>query len=81
LTFGSKGKEIAMIERGNTTHGPHVDDQMKHEAQALRQGGRTGHVEEFRETEPAPDDTDSQEIRDALRAGAADPDEDEDSGR
>jgi len=56
-----------MAERGNTTHGSELDDQMKHETQALRQGNRSGHVEEFRETEPLPDDTDSQEVREAMR--------------
>lgn len=56
-----------MVERGNTTHGSALDDQMKHETQALRQGGRSGHAEEFRETEPLPDDTDSQEVREAAR--------------
>lgn len=56
-----------MVERGNTKHGSELDDQMKHETQALRQGSRSGHAEEFRETEPFPDDTDSQEVRDAVR--------------
>ena len=56
-----------MVERGNAKHGSELDDQMKHETQALRQGSRSGHVEEFRETEPLPDDTDSQEVREAVR--------------
>jgi hypothetical protein len=65
-----------MVERGNTKHGPHVDDEMKREAQALQQSGRSGHVEEFRENEPMPDDTDSQEVRDAVQPNVADPDAD-----
>lgn len=56
-----------MAERGNTKHGSELDDQMKHETQALRQSSRSGHAEEFRETEPFPDDTDSQEVREAVR--------------
>ena len=56
-----------MTERGNTTHGQHVDDKMKQESQALGQGGRSGHAEEWRETEPLPDDTDSREVREAIR--------------
>ncbi|WP_458112297.1 hypothetical protein M1D88_18965 [Arthrobacter sp. R1-13] len=56
-----------MVERGNTTHGPALDDKMKQETQALHQGNRSGHVEEWRETEPLPDDTDSQEIRESVR--------------
>jgi hypothetical protein len=38
LAFGSKGKEIEMVERGNTTHGPALDDKMKQETQALYPG-------------------------------------------
>ena len=56
-----------MVERGNTTHGPALDDKMQQETQALRQGNRSGHVEEWRETEPLPDDTDSPEIRESVR--------------
>lgn len=57
-----------MIERGNTKHGPEQDQQLKHEAQGLVQGqGGPGHVEEWRQTEPLPDDTDSAEVQQALR--------------
>lgn len=59
-------------ERGSTKHGPHLDDELKHETQALRQGGRPGHVEEWREGEPSPDDTDPQEVRDAVREASPD---------
>lgn len=55
-----------MAERGNTTHNPHLDDEMKQETQAMTQGNQSGHVEEWRETEPMPDDTDSEEVRRAM---------------
>lgn len=59
-----------MAERGNTTHGHELDDQMKHEARKIVQGNQPAHVEEFRETEPFPDDTDPEEIREALQMPA-----------
>jgi len=49
-------------QRGNTTHSPEVDDQLAHEAQSIVQGhGSNAHVEEFRQSEPVPDDTDDAE--------------------
>ncbi len=52
-----------MSERGNTTHNPRLDDELKHETQGLVQGHiGAGHVEEFRQTEPLPDDTDDAEV-------------------
>lgn len=56
-----------MAERGNTKHGHELDDQLKHEARKIVQGNQPAHVEEFRETEPFPDDTDPEEIREALQ--------------
>jgi hypothetical protein len=50
-----------MIERGNTTHGPRQDEELKHEAQPFVQGHGPSHVEEWRQTEPMPDDTDDVE--------------------
>ena len=47
-----------MAERGNTTHGPQVDDQMKHETQGLVQGNHPTRAEDWRETETV-DDTDN----------------------
>lgn len=47
-----------MAERGNTTHGPHVDDQMKHETQGLVQGGHPTRAEDWRETETIDDGVD-----------------------
>lgn len=51
-----------MTERGNTTHRPELDEQLAHEAQSIVQGhGSNAHVEEFRQSEPVPDDTDGPE--------------------
>ncbi|KHL04511.1 hypothetical protein [Sinomonas humi] len=71
-----------MIERGSNKHGPQLDDEMKHEDQGTIRSGRPGHVEDFRQTEPFPDDTDSPETRAAMEHGAAggsgaEPEEDE----
>ncbi|GAB3551066.1 hypothetical protein GCM10027404_19480 [Arthrobacter tumbae] len=44
-----------MAERGNTTHGSIQDDQLKHEAQGLIQGGRVTRAEEWRESETIDD--------------------------
>jgi hypothetical protein len=55
-----------MAERGNTTHGQELDDQMKHETQGMVRGNQPAHAEEFRETEPFPDDTDPEEVQAAL---------------
>ncbi|MGO4590496.1 hypothetical protein [Paenarthrobacter sp. 2TAF44] len=55
-----------MAERGNSKHGPHLDDQMQHETEGMIRGNKPSHVEEGRETEPFPDETDAQEVREAL---------------
>jgi hypothetical protein len=55
-----------MAERGNTTHGPTLDDKMKQETQGMVQGNQPAHAEELRETEPFPDDTDPTEVQEAL---------------
>jgi len=60
-----------MSERGNTTHGFNLDDSLRHEEQPIIQGHRPGHVEEFRQTEPLPDDTDSDEVNQASGLTAA----------
>jgi len=60
-----------MSERGNTTHGFNLDDELQQEEQAIIQGHRPGHVEEFRQTEPLPDDTDSDEVNQASGLSAA----------
>ena len=54
-----------MSERGNTKHGPRQDEEMKHEAQPIVQGHGPSHVEEWRQSEPMPDDTDAAEVVDA----------------
>ncbi len=57
-------------ERGNTKHGPRLDEEMEHETRGMVQGhGGSPHVEPFRETEPLPDDTDSAETQDAFGHG------------
>lgn len=50
-----------MAERGNTTHGPQVDDQMKHETQGLVQGNHPTRAEDWRETETMDDGADLQQ--------------------
>jgi len=45
-------------QRGNTTHGPRLDEQLEQESRGIVQGHGGAHVEPFRETEPLPDDTD-----------------------
>ena len=55
-----------MAERGNTTHGQELGDQMKHETQGMVRGNQPAHAEEFRETEPFPEDTDPAEVQAAL---------------
>jgi hypothetical protein len=55
-----------VAERGNTKHGAHLDEQMQHEAEGMVRGTKPAHVEEARETEPFPDETDPAEVREAL---------------
>jgi len=54
-------------ERGSTKHGPRIDGQLKHEDQPIVQGHGPSHVEEWREAEGVPDDTDSAETERAYR--------------
>ncbi|MDQ0644268.1 hypothetical protein [Microbacterium murale] len=54
-------------ERGNTKHGPHLDDQMEQETRGMVQGHGSPHAEPFRESEPLPDDTDDQSTERAFR--------------
>ncbi|GAA0359113.1 DUF2795 domain-containing protein [Actinoallomurus spadix] len=37
-------------------HGPHIDDEMRHETEGLQRAGRPTHAEEWKETEPVVDD-------------------------
>lgn len=46
-------------QRGNTKHGPQLDEQMEQETRGMVQGHGSPHAEQFRETEPLPDDTDA----------------------
>lgn len=54
-------------ERGNTKHGPNLDDQMEQETRGMVQGHGASHAEPFRETEPLPDDTDEPDVERAFR--------------
>jgi hypothetical protein len=60
-----------MAERGNTKHGANLDDELKHEAQPAVHGNKPPHTEEWRETEPFPDDTDPAEVQEALNPVAS----------
>lgn len=61
-------------ERGNTKHGPQLDEQLEHEARGMVQGhGGAPHAEPFRESEPLPDDTDAPEVERAFRRDGPDP--------
>ncbi|MFS0853973.1 hypothetical protein [Microbacterium sp. 179-I 3D4 NHS] len=71
-------------QRGNTKHGPRLDEEMEQETRGMVQGhAGAAHVEPFRETEPLPDDTDAPEVERSFRndpdpdARAADADTDE----
>ena len=64
-------------QRGNTKHGPQLDDQMEQETRGMVQGHGSPHAEPFRETEPLPDDTDDEDVARAFRHDS--PGEDESS--
>ncbi|KAA9087208.1 hypothetical protein [Microbacterium radiodurans] len=54
-------------QRGNTKHGPALDEELEQESRGMVQGAAgTAHAEPFRETEPLPDDTDSPAVERAL---------------
>lgn len=55
-----------MAERGNTKHNSELDDQLQHEDQPIIQGNKAPHAEDFRETEPFPDETDDPEVQAAM---------------
>lgn len=54
-------------QRGNTKHGPNLDEQMEQETRGMVQGHGSPHAEPFRETEPLPDDTDNPETERVFR--------------
>lgn len=60
------------IQRGNTKHGPNLDEQMEQETRGMVQGHGSAHAEPFRETEPLPDDTDEAEVERTFRHDAPD---------
>lgn len=54
-------------QRGNTKHGPRLDEELEQETRGMVQGhAGAAHVEPFRETEPLPDDTDAPEVEAAF---------------
>ncbi|MCQ2000009.1 hypothetical protein [Arthrobacter zhaoxinii] len=70
-----------MAERGNSTHGRRLDEELKLETEDLTKTTRPGHLEEWRQPEPLPDDTDPDEVLEAMdpngvEENAADRDED-----
>lgn len=66
-------------QRGNTTHGQNLDDQLEQETRGMVQGHGASHAEPFRETEPLPDDTDPAEVQEAFeRSGPEVADRDDD---
>ena len=40
------------MDRGNSQHGPRLDEQMAHETQDIVRGGHSSHTEEWRQPEP-----------------------------
>ncbi|MER7797724.1 hypothetical protein [Microbacterium sp. NPDC096154] len=58
-------------QRGNTTHGPEMDEELERETRGMVQGHASApHAEPFRESEPLPDDTDDPEAEQAFRHDA-----------
>jgi len=57
-----------MAERGNSTHGRRMDEEMKHEAHNLTRNAVPDRTQEWRQPEPLADDTDSAEVQDAMGA-------------
>ncbi|MGW9405046.1 hypothetical protein ACWGQ2_13890 [Arthrobacter sp. NPDC055585] len=55
-----------MAERGNSTHGRRMDEEMKHETQNLTRNAVPDHAQEWRQPEPLADDTDSAEVQDVM---------------
>ena len=55
-----------MAERGNTTHGRRLDEEMNQETEGLTKNTIPDHAEEWRQPEPMPDDTDSGEVQYAM---------------
>jgi Protein of unknown function (DUF2795) len=60
------------MERGNSKHGPRLDNEMEHEVRGTLQGGVDTRVEEWRDPEPAGEDQPNPTVAPAgyERAGA-----------
>jgi Protein of unknown function (DUF2795) len=52
----------------SSKHGPHIDDEIRHETEGLQRASRPTHAEEWKETEPVEDDR----ARDTTSANLAD---------
>lgn len=63
-----------MAERGNSTHGRRMDEEMKHETQNLTRNAVPEHNQVWRNPEPVADDTDSAEVQ-AVMGSAPEPPE------
>ncbi|MBD8042560.1 hypothetical protein H9638_01920 [Arthrobacter sp. Sa2BUA2] len=61
-----------MAERGNSTHGRRMDEELKHETQNLTRSAVPDHAQEWRNPEPVADDTDSAEVQAAMGIAPAD---------
>ncbi|MBD7994701.1 hypothetical protein H9639_05255 [Arthrobacter sp. Sa2CUA1] len=55
-----------MAERGNSTHGRRMDEELKHETQNLTRRATPDTTQEWRNPEPLADDTDSPEVQAAM---------------
>ncbi|WP_312182827.1 hypothetical protein [Arthrobacter sp.] len=58
-----------MAERGNSTHGRRMDEELKHETQTLTRNA-VPDTQEWRSPEPVADDTDSAEVQDVMGTAA-----------
>jgi hypothetical protein len=57
-----------MAERGNTTHGPRLDDELKHETDGMIKGNHPTRAEEWREAETF-DDGEDEPVQGGAAAG------------
>lgn len=55
-----------MAERGNTTHGRRLDEEMKLETDGLTRNAVPDRTQAWRQPEPLPDDTDAAEVLSAM---------------
>ena len=58
------------MDRGNSKHGPRMDEQLEHELQGTLRGNRSSRAEEWRDPEPPADDDPENDIRPETTAEA-----------